>query len=158
MSQLHDWALRWAIPYDALKELSATLGAVIVEPSPMSGKSEAAVQAAKRLQASNRGGRLWRNNLGAYLDEHGNFIRYGLCNDTPALNKVMKSSDLIGVYPLRITQEHVGSIVGQFWAVECKAGNWTHVSDDREEAQLAFGRLVVALGGRFEFENGANRG
>jgi len=85
MSQLHDWALRWAVPYEALQELSATLGAVIVEPSPMAGKSEAAVQAAKRLQASNRGGRLWRNNLGAYLDEHGNFIRYGLCNDTPAL-------------------------------------------------------------------------
>jgi len=153
MSQLIEWANRWALPLEALADLRAALNADDVEVGAMAGRSEAAVQNNTRLRAAKLGGRLWRNNKGAYKDEHGNFIRYGLANDTPALSKVLKSSDLIGIYPLRIEAAHVGSIVGQFWAVECKEGNWTGVRGEHEEAQLAFGRLVVANGGRFEFSN-----
>ena len=121
---------------------------------PMPGKSEAAVQARKRLYASKIGGRLWRNNVGVLPDKRGVPVRFGLCNETSEQNRVCKSSDLIGIYPRLIMPEDVGSFIGQFWASEEKHGDWTGPSDAHEHAQLAYLNLVRSLGGRAEFDNG----
>lgn len=117
-------------------------------------KSEAQVQQEIRLAASQRGIILMRNNSGACTDMTGRLVRYGLGNDSAKINKVRKSSDLIGVTPVMITQEMVGHVVGVFTAVECKAEGWTGPSNDRDRAQLAFGEWIVKHGGLFRFATG----
>ena len=156
MIELMTWAARWGVPLEAVRDLEARMGLEPTEPNPMVGKSEAAVQAQGRLAAPHLGGRLFRNNVGALMDSRGVPVRYGLCNDSAAMNAQLKSSDLIGLYPLRITPEHVGHIVGQFWAVECKEGDWRYSGTDHEKAQLAFGQLVAKFGGRFQFYSGGD--
>jgi hypothetical protein len=107
------------------------------------GASEACVQARVRMEASERGWRLWRNNVGVTADH----VRYGLCNESARMNKMLKSSDLIGIRPVLITADHVGTTIGQFAAVECKAGNWKPGKSKRERAQAAFLAVVEQLGG-----------
>ena len=64
-----------------------------------------------QLDASRRGYRLFRNNVGQLLDARGVPVRYGLCPG---------SSDLIGWRELVITPDMVGHTVAQFVAVEVK--------------------------------------
>ena len=112
-------------------------------------RSEAAVQAEVRLECARRGVLLWRNNSGALYDSDGRLVRFGLGNDSPQTNKVMKSSDLIGVGP-----------DGRFHAYEIKEEGWVYKGDRpctckpkkpctpcREKAQLAFLNLVRSKGG-----------
>jgi hypothetical protein len=113
--------------------------------------SEAAVQQEIRLEASKRGITLMRNNNGACKDQTGRQIRYGLMNDSAKLNKKIKSSDLIGITPVIITQNMVGQKIGIFTAVEVKHSGWRWRGDDRELAQQKFGDLVVSKGGIFMF-------
>lgn len=115
--------------------------------------NESLIQTKIRLVYSERGWRLWRNNVGAFKTEDGRFIRYGLCNDSAAMNKRLKSSDLIGIRPVRITEDMVGQIIGQFAAVECKPPGWQYRGTDRERAQLRFLDLVLSLGGYGRFES-----
>lgn len=116
-------------------------------------KSESAVEDRVRLLAPQLGGVLWRNNVGAYKDDTGRQIRYGLVNDSAKVNRKIKSSDLIGVMPLVIRPEHVGRTLGLFVAVECKREGWQYgvtggVRDaEREAAQLKFLELVHEFGG-----------
>ena len=119
-------------------------------------KSEARVQQDAQLEASYGGGRLWRNNSGAYLDRRGVQVRYGLCNVSKKVNKTIKSSDLIGITPVRITSAMVGKVVGIFTAVECKAEGWNYTGTEAEIAQKAFIELVKSLGGLAKFETGEN--
>lgn len=156
---LNEWALKWRISPNALAELHVALGldhdpdAQQVESSkPMS--SEASVVAAARLQASSSGGRLWRNNNGAGHIDGGQYIRWGLCNDSRELNAVIKSSDLIGIRPQIVTPEMVGTMVGRFWAIECKEPGWRYSGTEREQAQLRFIALVNRMGGVGSFWNG----
>lgn len=116
--------------------------------------SEAAVQAAVRVEAAGKGVRLWRNNVGALLDARGVPVRYGLANDSAALNKVIKSADLIGVRPVLITEAHVGGTIGQFVSRECKKVGWTYGGDDHEQAQLNWANMVLAAGGDAGFCTG----
>lgn len=117
--------------------------------------SESAVQTRVSLEASKRGIRLWRNNSGVAPDDQGNrTVRYGLGNVSSQVNKVMKSSDLIGITPVVVTQEMVGKTVGIFTAYEIKKGSWAYKHTDREKAQLAFINLVQQLGGKAAFING----
>lgn len=110
--------------------------------------SESAVSQRIRLQGAQRGCQIWRNNVGACVDENGRHIRYGLCNDSAALNKRVKSSDLIGITPKFVTLDMVGSIVGVFTAVECKRAGWTFSpNDERARAQAVFHELVRGVGG-----------
>lgn len=153
MSALHVWAQRWGVSALALAELAAVLGAGAVAGSP-EGASESAVQVAVRLEASRAGIRLWRNNVGGMYDENGRFVRFGLANETAAMNKVIKSADLIGVRPVVITPAHIGSTIGQFCSREVKAGGWGYTGSDREKAQLAWAQLIVALGGDAGFASG----
>jgi hypothetical protein len=90
---------------------------------------------------------MWRNQSGACYDETGRLIRYGLANDSAQLNKRIKSSDLIGITPVVITQQMVGQTMGVFTAVEVKHPGWTRPTNDRERAQEAFIRLVTEKGG-----------
>ena len=149
---LNDWAARWQIPAAALDELRA-----IVTEHPgtaPAGHTEAAVQQRVRLEAAGAGVLLWRNNVGALLDERGRMIRYGLANDSKALNARIKSSDLIGLRPVLIGPEHVGRTIGQFVARECKAAGWRWHGTDRERAQLAFMQAVLIHGGDARFAAG----
>lgn len=99
--------------------------------------SEAWVQSAVRLRAAQLGCTLMRNNSGALRDDTGRLIRYGLGNDSAALNAVMKSADLIG-----------WAADGRFMAVECKPPGWRLTpGDKRGQAQARFLDAVKAGGG-----------
>lgn len=152
---LNAWAIRWDVPFAAVEDLRRGLGVVDTDPKPSDAapESEAAVQTRVRLEASRKGGRLFRNNVGACYTEDGSFVRYGLANDSKALNKVLKSSDLIGIRPVQITPEHVGSTLGVFVAREVKPQGWHFTGTKREVAQLAWLNLILSLGGDAAFAN-----
>ena len=116
--------------------------------------SEAAVQANVRLEASRRGWLLFRNNSGVLKDDRGIPVRFGLCNDTAALNKVCKSSDLIGWRTVQITPDMVGQKLAQFVAIECKTQGWKYTGTAREVAQKNFIDKVNVAGGYAAFIQG----
>jgi len=150
---LDQWAQRWDIPPEALADLARSIN---TDPNlTKTDMSEAAIQQRCQLSASKNGARLWRNNVGAYMDDYGSMIRYGLCNESKKMNDNIKSSDLIGVTPTRITVDHVGSIVGIFTAYEVKRGDWQYTGNGREAAQLKFIQLVISMGGIAGFINKA---
>ena len=74
--------------------------------------TEAVVQQHIRLAIGGKA-TLWRNNTGAYKDESGRLVRYGLCTG---------SSDLIGFTPVKVTPEMVGHTIPVFTAIEVKHG------------------------------------
>lgn len=110
--------------------------------------AESSVQAEIRLLASQRGWRLWRNNCGVLPDRNGRPVRFGLCNDSPQLNREYKSGDLIGIRPVLILPEHVGCTLGIFTSIEVKHPDWKpSASDERYVAQCRWRDLVLSLGG-----------
>ena len=161
MHTLHAWLARWQLPPQAVNELYAALGVDAPDTLPAGGAvgaSEASVQSARVLQAAKQGIRLWRNNSGAFKDDTGRLVRYGLANTGAAINKVIKTSDLIGITPLIVTPQMVGQRIGVFTAEECKAPGWKlRPSDDRAQAQWRFGKLVLSLGGIFRFVSDIDR-
>lgn len=94
---------------------------------------ESALQQEIRL-ALGRRSVLFRNNQGAYTDERGRFIRYGV--GQPG------GSDLIGWHSITITPDMVGKKVAVFMAVEVKTQNG-RVTD----AQQNFVDVVNKAGG-----------
>jgi hypothetical protein len=154
MTTLYQWAARHGVTLEAIKELERVLGTEPPLVIAATGLSEAAIQQNVRLEASRIGARLWRNNVGGYKDEYGNFIRYGLANESAQVNKVMKSSDLIGIKPVLVTPAMVGHTIGQFLSREVKAGDWTYSGSEHEVAQLAWINLITSLGGDAKFTNG----
>ena len=111
-------------------------------------QSESSVQAEVRLECARRGILLFRNNSGAFKDDTGRVIRFGLGNDSAQTNSVMKSSDLIGIQAVTITPDMVGQTVGVMHAYECKAPGWRLTpGDKRGQAQLVFLNLVRSRGG-----------
>lgn len=89
------------------------------------------------------GSQNWRNNSGAFQDDKGRWIRYGLANDSKKLNSEIKSSDLIGITPTIIEPWMVGYSLGVFTAMEIKEPGW-HLTpgDKRGQAQSRFHDLV----------------
>lgn len=149
------WAAHWGVPPAAMADLQTRLLDLDGTPGAVSGKSEAAVQSQVRLEASRKGGRLWRNNVGSFQDpDTGAWVRFGLCNDSKALNARVKSADLIGLRPITITPRHVGLVLGQFVSREVKAPGWVYRGTDREVAQLAWANIVNSLGGDACFASG----
>lgn len=117
--------------------------------------NESSAQAAVRLAASQTGVRLWRNNVGAGKLESGSYIRWGLANDSTAVNRRIKSGDLIGIRPVLITPAHVGQTLGVFVSREMKPPGWRyHPNDEHEQAQQRWINLVRSLGGDATFSTG----
>jgi hypothetical protein len=140
---------------DAAADLAAAL---IFEPDagmlPTElGPHETQIQAAVRLEASAKGGRLWRNNVGVLRDSKGRPVRYGLCNDSPRMNASLKSADLIGPMPVIVTPDMIGQTIGRFTSREVKAADWHYTGTDREIAQLKWAALVNSLGGDAKIVN-----
>lgn len=142
---LNKWAIKWQIPLDAIVDMKAEMGlsgTVQLEDGRVL-HTEAGAQSAIRVEAAAIGTVLWRNNNGGYQDDNGNFIRYGLANDSAAMNKRIKSSDLIGIRD-----------GGQFICREVKQPGWRYTGTAREAAQLKFIELVLSKGGDAGFATG----
>jgi hypothetical protein len=148
------WTLKWGVPYSALIELQQMLGVLDAEPG-VPGRSEAAVQANVRVEASEKGMRVFRNNSGVLMNEAGTPVRFGLANDSAKLNAKLKSGDLIGIDSRPITLADVGQPRGRFVSFECKPEGWRYTGTPREEAQQAWAALVLSLGGHARFVNRA---
>ena len=88
------------------------------------------------LRCSRGLSRLFRNNVGAYQDKAGNWVRYGVGGPG--------ASDLLGWRQVTITPAHVGITIAQFLAVEVK-----QPGEKPTEAQARFGSMVTAAGGCF---------
>jgi hypothetical protein len=139
------------------RDLQMTLGTYTVPlpaEAPEAGKSEAWAQSAVRLEASEKGVKLFRNNVGVLEDKTGRPVRYGLGNDSPKMNEVIKSADLIGIRGVLIQPHHIGHVFGQFVSREIKAPNWQYTGGGREPAQLAWANLINANGGDAAFATG----
>jgi len=148
-STVHQWAIKWSIPYIALQELNCIFGLDQNAPR-LAGQipqTESYVQSLVRLEAARKGIKLWRNNVGVLTDERGIPVRYGLANDSPKLNAILKSGDLIGWRPVVVTRDMVGSTIAQFVSRECKRPGWIYSGTEHEEAQLKWVQLIVADGG-----------
>ena len=101
-----------------------------------------------RTYFAEQGARLFRNNVGQLLDPNGRPVRYGLANDSKALNQQLKSSDLIGWKPTLITPDMVGGVFAQFVSIEMKADGWRfRATDDRAVAQRRWLKMIEADGG-----------
>lgn len=151
------WAMKHGVSHQALNELQILFGLHGQAGNGITGVSETAVQSAVRVDFAKTGGRLFRNNVGVLKDLRGVPVRYGLANDSPQLNKVLKSADLIGWQPITITQAHVGSTIGQFVSRECKKVGWRYSGNAHEEAQLAWAQLVISGGGDASFTSGIDK-
>lgn len=153
---LDNWADKWHVSHVALEDLRRVLGTVpgTAPVAETALRAETDVLNFERVRASEQGARLWRNNVGAAHTDTGSFIRYGLANDSAQMNRVLKSSDLIGIRPVGITEADVGKTFGLFVARECKRPGWKFTGTERETAQLAFIQLVTALGGDAKFTTG----
>jgi len=157
MKNLHEWARRWGIPLECLRDLQTTIGTYtppLAPDAPGAGKSEAWAQSAIRIEASQKGCYLFRNNVGALQDKSGRLVRYGLANDSKELNEKLKSADLVGFRPLMIEPHHVGHMVAQFLCREVKEPGWQYTGADREPAQLAWANMINARGGDAGFATG----
>lgn len=116
------------------------------------GKNEAEVQGEIQVVGPEHHTILMRNNSGALKDVTGRLVRYGLGNISKKQNDMIKSSDLIGVKTLVITEEMVGKMIGVITAVEVKEEGWTyHEKDPRERAQKAFINFIKLRGGMAGF-------
>ena len=147
MMTLEEWANKWGLPERALDELCDIQS--YVKPSD-TDKSERAVQSLVRMEAARKGIYLFRNNVGAGTLDNGSFLRWGLANDSPALNKITKSADLIGIAPRVILPSQVGQTVGVFVSREVKRARGGVTSP----AQIHWATLINRLGGDAKIVNG----
>lgn len=154
---IHQWALRWSVPYAAIHELQVLLGddtPPLEASAEAHGKSEAFAQSQVVLEASQKGVRLFRNNNGALKDDTGRVVRYGLANESKQVNQVIKSGDLIGWRPVVITPAHVGFKIAQFVSREIKKPGWQFTGAGREGPQQMWRDMVNADGGDGAFATG----
>lgn len=110
---------------------------------------EGAVSNHSRLQFAEIGP-IWRNNVGACLDQNGRMIRYGLANESKRENERIKSSDLIGITPVTAYVQSLQrwATLGVFTALETKRTGWTmRPGDTRAVAQSRFHDIVRQAGG-----------
>jgi hypothetical protein len=152
---LLSWALRNGVGPAALNELQIELGLLtptFAPEDPGQGKSEGWVQSMARLEASRRGIRAFRNNVGALPNPAGRPVRFGLANESKEINEdVVKSSDLVGWRKLVIDPRMVGYTVAQFWCREIKEPGWQFTGQGREGPQKAWIDMVNAEGGDAAF-------
>ena len=117
-----------------------------------------------REHYSDDGYRLFRNNCGALPDRSGRLVRFGLANDSKALNETIKSGDLIGYRSRLVTPDMVGDVIAVFVSIEAKENGWSFprvgpiktprggLSDyGHAVAQLRWADMVRAEGGEAGF-------
>lgn len=149
---LYTWARKHGLTWQCVEELRSILGiGASTVPSDAPAYSEAAVQSRVRLEAPKRGYCLYRNNVGVLLDSRGVPVSFGLANETRAMNRVLKSSDLIGWKPKLVTPCMVGSYVAVFCSFEIKEATWQYSGNAHEKAQLAWIENVAKDGGIARF-------
>lgn len=93
---------------------------------------------------------LFRNNVGAFKDKAGQWVRYGIANESAAMNNHTKSSDRVGWTPVTITENMVGKTVAVFTAIEMKKENYKpsgKAQNEHFEAQQRFCNTVTRAGG-----------
>lgn len=145
MNALHRWAADWNIPRAALMDLQLRL-------MPPTVKTDEAVRPEHTVtthvlrSATLAGVWLTRNNVGAGKVS-GRFMRWGLCNESAAVNDVIKSADLIGWRKVLIGPHHVGRQIAQFASVEVKASDWKPSDNEHDVAQARWRDWVLASGG-----------
>ena len=147
--KLEAWARRWGIPDLAIEDLRKLFGMAtldVIQPDKIQ-KSEAAVLSLVRIEASKKGLKVFRNNVGATYTPKGDFIRYGLANESGKMNSFIKSADLIGIRPVKIRDHMVGMTIGQFVSREIKGSDWKFTGNERETAQLRWIELITGMGG-----------
>ena len=122
-------------------------------------KDESTVQQEIQIQAMYCNSNLMRNNSGCLKDNEGRLVRFGLGNVSKQHNDQLKSSDLIGITKMIVTQEMVGKVVGIFTAIEVKKEDWNldKKYDKREVAQNNFMCWVRSMGGIASFCNDAEK-
>lgn len=151
---LRSWAAKWNVPLAALQEMEAAFGTdhpPRIDPSDHAPGSEARQQSLITLEAARLGIPLLRNNVGALMDKNGRPVRYGLANETKERNKLLKSADLIGIRPRLIVADDVGTTIGQFLSLECKAEDWRFTGNAHELAQQRWAQFVTRFGGEARF-------
>lgn len=159
---IHQWAIQWGVPAAAVYDLQRRLGLDTPVLPPDAGAaddadtaSESRVQSLVRLEAAQKGVRLWRNNVGALMPKDSKrLVRFGLANDSEQLNDILKSADLIGWRSVRIEPAHVGCVFAQFVSREIKEEGWQYTGQEREPAQKAWADMVNAAGGDAGFATG----
>jgi hypothetical protein len=152
---LKSWGMMHNISAQAMAELEWYLKAPTATLENEGVGSEAGVAQRCRLKAPHNSGILWRNNVGELPDRCGTPVRFGLANDSKKVNKVTKSSDLIGLTSV----EWHGRTFGVFTAIETKAPKWifgkNKSSAEREQAQLNYINIVRSFGGIAGFATSA---
>lgn len=154
---LYEWAIKHHVSFEAMQDLQNVFGIdpYIAAAVDTEERSESAVVAEVRLEAADTGHtRLWRNNVGAGKLESGSFVRFGLANDSKAINEVVKSADLIGIRSVLITPAHIGQTMGLFVSRECKEPGWKFAGTQRENAQMAWAQMINFMGGDARFCTG----
>lgn len=142
---LIDWAQKWGVSLGALKDLAHSC--LHLAP-PEDGTPEGIIQRETRLEAARLDKLLFRNNRGAGRMESGNYVRYGLANDSKKLGDEIKSADLVGIERVLITPEMVGQSIGRFLSVEVKASDWKYKGTPEEVAQVKWATTINNYGGR----------
>lgn len=147
---LESWAERHRVGAKALQELKTLF---LPEITPDNADSpESRTQKKLRLASQDAGGMLLRNNSGSAMreDKRGvpHPVRFGLGNTSLAVNRRFKSSDLIGITPVKVGPGMLGRDIGVFTAVEVKSTNFTFSeNDERLAAQRNFLQTVRLMGG-----------
>ena len=146
-----DWCAKHP---QAAADLAQVFAPPEVKPVSGPGLSEQWAQQHARFDIARAGAMAWRNNVGVLPDKRGVPVRFGLANDSHAVNEKIKSGDLILAIPRVITPGMVGSTIAQFGSVELKSPGWVYSGSKREVAQLAWATLVRRLGGFATFSTG----
>lgn len=153
--ELSAWQRKYNLPNVAMGELAMIFAPPV--PAVISATSEGATQSQIRCEAPYLGYHAYRNNNGAFKDDTGRWVRYGLANDSKKSNSVVKSSDLISIIPVTILPHHVGRVIGAFGSFEVKKPGWTKPENDRDRAQLNWGKIIISNGGLFGFVTDPNQ-
>jgi len=156
---IRTWGARHGVPMVAILELEQLLGEgarlALVEQGEDAPGSESRQQSLIRLEAASKDVMLFRNNVGAFQTDTGQWVRYGLANESAKQNKLIKSADLIGWRSFIIRPQHVGLKCAQFVSREVKKLSWNYdPNDPHTRAQTVWRDLVNSYGGDAAFANG----
>lgn len=104
-----------------------------------------------RVHKAQQGVELWHNPSGALFTPQGRLMRFGLCNDSAAINKKIKSADLIGGEEITITPDMLGKKILMLVAYEMKEPLWKYRATEHEKAQKVFLDKINKRGGHAAF-------